>query len=312
MDMFAFLCARRRRYFKRRLIASKITAMESKKVGIIGIGLIGGSIAKALRTSGWASELIGIEANPAHAVKALSLRLVDQVLPLTEAVDRVDVFVCATPVDILVQIIPQVLDLLKPGQIVIEVGSTKTPVYEAIKNHPKRAQFVSTHPMAGTEFSGPEAAVEGLFTGKRGVICDKELSEPEAAATIESLYRDGLGMNLIYMNSIDHDVHTAYISHISHICSFALANTVLEKEKNEERIFELASTGFESTVRLAKSSPETWSQIFHQNQDNLMDVLDEYINTLLKYKGLMLSGSYDKLKDELSKANDIGRILTKH
>jgi prephenate dehydrogenase len=286
--------------------------MESKKVGIIGIGLIGGSIAKALRTSGWASELIGIEANPAHAVKALSLRLVDQVLPLTEAVDRVDVFVCATPVDILVQIIPQVLALLKPGQIVIEVGSTKTPVYEAIKNHPKRAQFVSTHPMAGTEFSGPEAAVEGLFTGKRGVICDKELSAPEAAATIESLYRDGLGMNLIYMNSIDHDVHTAYISHISHICSFALANTVLEKEKNEERIFELASTGFESTVRLAKSSPETWSQIFHQNQDNLMDVLDEYINTLLKYKGLMLSGSYDKLKDELSKANDIGRILTKH
>jgi prephenate dehydrogenase len=286
--------------------------MESKKVGIIGIGLIGGSIAKALRSSAWASELIGIEANPAHAVKALSLRLVDEILPLEEAIERVDVFVCATPVDILVQIIPNVLDQLKPDQIVIEVGSTKTPVYEALKNHPKRKQFVSTHPMAGTEFSGPEAAIEGLFQGKRGVICDKELSAPEAVATIESLYRDGLSMNLIYMDSIDHDVHTAYISHISHICSFALANTVLEKEKNEERIFELASTGFESTVRLAKSSPETWSQIFHQNQDNLMDVLDEYINTLLKYKGLMLSGSYDKLKEELAKANDIGRILNKH
>jgi prephenate dehydrogenase len=285
--------------------------MESKKVGIIGIGLIGGSIAKGLRASGWASELIGIEANPAHAIKALSLRLVDEVLPLSEAIERVDILVCATPVDILVQIIPNVLDQLKPGQIVIEVGSTKTPVYEALKNHPKRAQFVSTHPMAGTEFSGPEAAVDGLFIGKRGVICDKELSSPEAIKTIESLYRDGLGMNLIYMESIDHDVHTAYISHISHICSFALANTVLEKEKNEERIFELASTGFESTVRLAKSSPETWSQIFHQNQENLMDVLDEYINTLLKYKGLMLSGSYDKLKDELGKANDIGRILNK-
>jgi prephenate dehydrogenase len=286
--------------------------MESKKVGIIGIGLIGGSIAKALRSSAWASELIGIEANPAHAVKALSLRLVDEILPLEEAIERVDVFVCATPVDILVQIIPNVLDQLKPDQIVIEVGSTKTPVYEALKNHPKRKQFVSTHPMAGTEFSGPEAAIDGLFQGKRGVICDKELSAPEAVATIESLYRDGLSMNLIYMDSIDHDVHTAYISHISHICSFALANTVLEKEKNEERIFELASTGFESTVRLAKSSPETWSQIFHQNQDNLMDVLDEYINTLLKYKGLMLSGSYDKLKEELAKANDIGRILNKH
>lgn len=286
--------------------------MESKKVGIIGIGLIGGSIAKALRTSGWATELIGIDANPEHAKKALSLRLVDEILTLEEAIERVNVFVCATPVDILVQIIPNVLDHLNPGQIVIEVGSTKTPVYEALKNHPKRAQFVSTHPMAGTEFSGPEAAVEGLFQGKRGVICDKELSSPEAVSTIESLYRDGLGMNLIYMESIDHDVHTAYISHISHICSFALANTVLEKEKNEERIFELASTGFESTVRLAKSSPETWSQIFHQNQENLMDVLDEYINTLLKYKGLMLSGSYDKLKEELGKANDIGRILNKH
>lgn len=286
--------------------------MESKKVGIIGIGLIGGSIAKGLRASGWASELIGIEANPAHAIKALSLRLVDEVLPLAEAIGRVDIVVCATPVDVLVQIIPHVLDQLKPGQIVIEVGSTKTPVFEALKNHPKRAQFVSTHPMAGTEFSGPEAAVDGLFMGKRGVICDKELSSPEAIETIERLYRDGLGMNLIYMESIDHDVHTAYISHISHICSFALANTVLEKEKNEERIFELASTGFESTVRLAKSSPETWSQIFHQNQENVIDVLDEYINTLLKYKGLMLSGNYDKLKDELGKANDIGRILNKH
>ncbi len=174
--------------------------MESKKVGIIGIGLIGGSIAKALRTSGWASELIGIEANPVHAAKALSLRLVDKVQTLEEAIQSVDVFVCATPVDILVQIIPQVLDLLKPHQMVIEVGSTKTPVYEALKNHPKRTQFVSTHPMAGTEFSGPEAAVDGLFTGKRGVICDKELSSPEAAATIERLYRDGLGMNLIYMD----------------------------------------------------------------------------------------------------------------
>lgn len=286
--------------------------MESKKVGIIGIGLIGGSIAKGLRASGWASELIGIEANPAHAIKALSLRLVDEVLPLAEAIGRVDILVCATPVDVLVQIIPHVLDQLKPGQIVIEVGSTKTPVFEALKNHPKRAQFVSTHPMAGTEFSGPEAAMDGLFMGKRGVICDKELSSPEAIETIERLYRDGLGINLIYMESIDHDVHTAYISHISHICSFALATTVLEKEKNEERIFELASTGFESMVRLAKSSPETWSQIFHQNQENVIDVLDEYINTLLKYKGLMLSGSYDKLKDELGKANDIGRILNKH
>lgn len=280
------------------------------KVGIIGIGLIGGSIAKGLRSSGWATDIWGVDANPSHAAKALELGLVEQMVTLEEATLAMDVLVCAVPVENLVGILPGIMNGLKPGQIVIEVGSTKTPVYEALKNHPKRAQFVSTHPMAGTEFSGPEAAVEGLFTGKRGVICDKELSSPDALRRIEHLYTEGLGMQLIYMGSIEHDVHTAYISHISHICSFALANTVLEKEKDEKRIFELASTGFESTVRLAKSSPETWSQIFHQNQENLLDVLDEYINTLLKYKGLLLSGSYDTLKDELKKANDITRILS--
>jgi prephenate dehydrogenase len=280
------------------------------KVGIIGIGLIGGSIAKGLRSSGWATDIWGVDANPSHAAKALELGLVEQMVTLEEATLAMDVLVCAVPVENLVGILPGIMNGLKPGQIVIEVGSTKTPVYEALKNHPKRAQFVSTHPMAGTEFSGPEAAVEGLFTGKRGVICDKELSSPDALLRIEHLYTEGLGMQLIYMGSIEHDVHTAYISHISHICSFALANTVLEKEKDEKRIFELASTGFESTVRLAKSSPETWSQIFHQNQENLLDVLDEYINTLLKYKGLLLSGSYDTLKDELKKANDITRILS--
>jgi prephenate dehydrogenase len=283
--------------------------MGNKKVGLIGIGLIGGSIAKALRSRGWATKLWGVDANPTHAKKALELGLVDQMATLEEAMAEMDVVVCAVPVENLVGILPSIMDALKPGQIVIEVGSTKTSIFEALKNHPKRVQFVSTHPMAGTEFSGPEAAVEGLFTGKRGVICDKEMSSPEALATIENLYEEGLGMQLIYMGSIEHDVHTAYISHISHICSFALANTVLEKEKDEKRIFELASTGFESTVRLAKSSPETWSQIFHQNQENLLDVLDEYINTLLKYKELMLSGSYDTLKDELKKANDISRIL---
>jgi prephenate dehydrogenase len=280
------------------------------KVGIIGIGLIGGSIAKGLRSSGWATDIWGVDANPSHAAKALELGLVEQMVTLEEATLAMDVLVCAVPVENLVGILPGIMNGLKPGQIVIEVGSTKTPVYEALKNHPKRAQFVSTHPMAGTEFSGPEAAVEGLFTGKRGVVCDKELSSPDALRRIEHLYTEGLGMQLIYMGSIEHDVHTAYISHISHICSFALANTVLEKEKDEKRIFELASTGFESTVRLAKSSPETWSQIFHQNQENLLDVLDEYINTLLKYKDLLLSGSYDTLKDELKKANDITRILS--
>jgi len=205
--------------------------MGNKKVGIIGIGLIGGSIAKALRKSSWATNIWGVDANPLHGEKAVSLGLVDRMATLDETIDAMDVLVCAVPVENLVGILPGIIDRLTPGQLVIEVGSTKTPVYEALKNHPKRTQFVSTHPMAGTEFSGPEAAVEGLFTGKRGVICDKELSSPEALACIEDLYQEGMGMQLIYMGSIEHDVHTAYISHISHICSFALANTVLEKRR---------------------------------------------------------------------------------
>ena len=284
--------------------------MDSKQiVGILGIGLIGGSMALDLKKSGWAKKCIGIDTGRKNQKRALELGLIDELKPLDEALKEITLLIIAVPVDNLVAELPTILDKLRSDQVVIEVGSTKTPIFEAIKNHPKRALFVSTHPMAGTEFSGPEAAIENLFKNKRAVICDQDLSNPQAVKLVEDMYQKGLGMNLIYMDSISHDVHTAYISHISHICSFALANTVLEKEKDEKRIFELASTGFESTVRLAKSSPETWIQIFHQNQENLLDVLDEYINTLLKYKGLLLAGSYDKLKEELEKANEIKRVL---
>ncbi|MFM6949009.1 MAG: prephenate dehydrogenase [Aquirufa sp.] len=284
--------------------------MESNQVvGILGIGLIGGSMALDLKNSQWAKKCIGIDTGRKNQKRALELGLIDELLPLEEALKEITLLILAVPVDNLVAELPSILDKLNENQVVIEVGSTKTPVFESIKNHPKRDLFVSTHPMAGTEFSGPEAAIEKLFQNKRAVICDRELSNPKAIQLVEDMYQNGLGMNLIYMDSISHDVHTAYISHISHICSFALASTVLEKEKDEKRIFELASTGFESTVRLAKSSPETWIQIFHQNQENLLDVLDEYINTLLKYKGLLLAGSYDKLKEELEKANEIKRVL---
>jgi prephenate dehydrogenase len=167
---------------------------------------------------------------------------------------------------------------------------------------------MATHPMAGTEYSGPEAAIRHLFTGKNVVLCDVEKSDSDVIKSVEKMYKS-LFMKLIYMNSEEHDIHTAYISHISHICSFALALTVLEKEKEEYRIFELASSGFDSTVRLAKSNPETWIPIFRQNQENIIDVLDEYINKLLRIKGLMLAEGYDTLKKDLQKANEIKRIL---
>ena len=280
-------------------------------ITIVGLGLIGGSMALSLRENHFVDSLIGVDTNPLHTAKALELNLVDSVTSLENAVSKSDIIVVATPVNTLTSILPQILDLITENQVVIEVGSTKSPVIEAVKNHPNRQSFVATHPMAGTEFSGPEAAVLHLFEGKVCVLCDVQDSKPKLVETIKKMYAEGLKMNIIFMESSAHDVHTAYISHISHICSFALASTVLAKEKDEDSIFNLASTGFESTVRLAKSNPETWIPIFKQNQENIIDVLDEYITTLLKFKGLMISDSYDKFKECLIQANDIKRILNK-
>jgi len=280
-------------------------------ITIVGLGLIGGSMALSLKENHFVKTLIGVDNNPEHTMKALELGLVDSVASLKDAVAQSDIIIVATPVNTLTSILPEILDLITENQIVIEVGSTKKPMIDAVKNHPNRQNFVATHPMAGTEFSGPEAAIRHLFDGKMCVLCDVQDSKTELVEIIKTMYSDGLKMNIIFMESNAHDVHTAYISHISHICSFALASTVLAKEKDEESIFNLASTGFESTVRLAKSNPETWIPIFKQNQENIIDVLDEYITTLLKFKGLMISDSYDKFKECLVQANDIKRILNK-
>jgi prephenate dehydrogenase len=276
-------------------------------ITIIGLGLIGGSLAIGLRENGFADKLIGVENNKTHADKALKMGLVDDIETLQNAVNQSNVIIVATPVDALASLLPQVLDLVNQ-QIVIEVGSTKRPILAAVSGHPNRNRFVATHPMAGTEYSGPEAAVRHLYTNKNCVLCNVSESDEDAVKTTEKMYKS-LFMKLIYMNAEEHDRHTAYISHLSHICSFALATTVLEKEKAEHRIFELASTGFDSTVRLAKSNPETWIPIFRQNQDNIIEVLDEYINNLLKFKGLMLAEGYDRLMLELEKANGIKKIL---
>jgi prephenate dehydrogenase len=276
-------------------------------VSVVGLGLIGGSLALALKDHKYASHIIGVAHRPVTAQKALDLGLVDQILPLDQAVAQADIVIVATPVDSYVTLLPQILDLVDQ-QIVIEVGSTKLQVVASLANHAKRANFVATHPMAGTEYSGPEAAIHELFTDKLCVLCDTHLSDPAKVKTIEAMYQ-AIHMRLEYMDSASHDQHTAYISHISHICSFALALTVLEKEKDEKQIFNLASTGFASTVRLAKSNPDTWVPIFRQNKDNVLSVLDEYINTLLKFKGLMLADSYPKLHEFFEQANQIKKIL---
>lgn len=277
------------------------------KVSIIGIGLIGGSIAIALYESGFATEIIGVEASETHAKRALELGLVNRILPLDEAIAASDIVIVATPVNSLTHLLPLILNKVEK-QIVMDVGSTKVNIMEAVRMHPKRQNFIATHPMAGTEFSGPEAAIPKLFEGKVCVLCDVEGSSNEAQSLAERMYKS-MKMKILYMDAESHDIHTAYVSHISHISSFALALTVLEKERDEDAIFDLASGGFQSTVRLAKSNPETWIPIFEQNRDNVLDVLDEHIHILSTMRSHLIKRRFKDFYEMIEKANDIKRIL---
>ncbi len=277
------------------------------QVTIIGVGLIGGSLAIALKEKGIATHVIGVDANPAHAQKALDLGLVDEILPLQEAVQKAALVIIAIPVNATEKIIGGLLNLVDK-QVVMDTGSTKEALIQQLTDHPKRNRFVTTHPMWGTEYSGPEAAVHGAFQDKATVICNKSESDSDAVELVENIYR-ALGMHIIYMDAAAHDLHAAYVSHISHITSFALANTVLEKEREEDAIFELASGGFESTVRLAKSNPQMWVPIFMQNRENILDVLNEHISQLRKFKSCLEKENYEYLLELIENANKIKRII---
>ena len=277
-------------------------------ITVVGVGLIGGSMALGLKELGIAKKVIGVSRKDDSLAKALELNIIDEALPLEEAVKQADIIYIAIPVDATVKAVLQVMDLITYKQIVIDAGSTKFALCDAVKNHPMRKQFVASHPMWGTEFSGPEAAVKGAFAGRACVICEKEKSGKDAVDATEKIYKD-LGMHIIYMNAENHDIHAAYISHISHITSFALANTVLEKEKEEDAIFEMAGGGFESTVRLAKSNAAMWAPIFMQNKENVLDVLNEHISQLRKFKASLEKENVSYLIELIENANKIKRIL---
>lgn len=278
------------------------------KIGIIGLGLIGGSMGLALKKSGYAAGVLGYDANADHSQWALENEIIGmQCRTIEELVTASDLIILAVPVREIAEILPSVLDRTD-RQMVIDVGSTKEEIINRVKEHPQRGRFLATHPMAGTEFSGPEAALADLFEGKVCVFCDRADSDEDVAVEVEKLYQS-IGMNIVDYNSRDHDIHTAYVSHISHISSFALALTVLEKEKNENRIFELASGGFSSTVRLAKSNPDTWIPIFKQNRDNVLDVLDEHINVISQFRTLLIKKDFDTFYSLIERANDISKIL---
>lgn len=280
---------------------------QQHTIAIIGLGLIGGSMAISLKENSFAKHIIGVDLNTESEDKALRRRIIDDAFSLEEAIEKADIIVVSTPMDAMKTVLPTILEQVD-NQLVIDVGSTKQTLLAQLKDHPKRGRFVATHPMAGTEYSGIEAAIPNLFRHKYTVLCDVPDSDKDAVDLTKKLY-ESMQMKIAYLDAKSHDVHCAYVSHISHISSFALALTVLEKEQDEAKIFELASSGFSSTVRLAKSSPDMWVPIFRQNRNNVLDVLDEHINTLAKFRSLLIKEDFEQFYEMIEAANSITKII---
>ncbi len=275
---------------------------------VIGLGLIGGSFALSLKDKHLCERVVGVEHSELNAHKAIELGLVDAVTTLDIALAESDLIVLATPVDIIPTLAIKILNRIRPDQVLMDMGSTKQELCEMVMMHPNRGRLVATHPMWGTENSGPEAAEHNAFKGRTVVICEREASDRDALALVEKIYNT-LGMPIRYMSAEEQDTHCAYVSHISHITSFALALTVLEKEREEEHIFDLAGGGFESTVRLAKSLPQTWAPIFLGNKYNILDVLREHIHQLQILRRMIERDDKEGLIEAMQRANKIREIL---
>ncbi|MCA6079045.1 prephenate dehydrogenase [Fulvivirga sedimenti] len=280
------------------------------KIGVIGCGLIGGSMVMDLKAKGWTDRVYGVDANERHADSARAYGFIDEVTDLDHIAELTDVILLAIPVQAIQTVLPVLLDQLNDEQVVIDMGSTKAAICEHIKTHPRRKQYVAAHPIAGTENTGPSAAHEGLFKDKVNIICDRERTGAHAMDVAASMFR-ALGMKTVFMDAAEHDRHIAYVSHLSHISSFMLGHTVLEIEKDEKSIFNMAGSGFQSTVRLAMSSPDMWTPIFMQNAQNVTNALDEYIDHLVQFRKLLNEGDREGLQELLLRANQIRRILKK-
>jgi prephenate dehydrogenase len=278
------------------------------KATIIGLGLIGGSMALDLKKAGLVTELTGIDLNKDHAAKALELALVNGIDTEGKTIATADLIIISIPVSVLSQLLPSILDSVKKDAVVIDTGSTKSLVCKAVSTHKNRGQFVAAHPIAGTENSGPTAAFSGLFQNKTNIICEKEKSSAQALDIAEKIFA-ALGMNTIYMEAGEHDKHVAYVSHLSHVSSFLLGQTVLDIERDEKNIFALAGSGFSSTVRLAKSSPDMWAPIFEQNAEHLSQALLEYIMHLQKFQYHLMKRDVKELHKIMTDANRIREVL---
>ena len=277
------------------------------KVHVIGIGLIGGSMALDIKSLHPNATIYGIDNNESHLAEAIALGVIEQAATFEDLAEA-DFVIVSVPVDVALTVLPKVLDAIGENTIVFDVGSTKIPICETVVNHPKRRHFIAAHPIAGTEFSGPSAAIKGLFEGKTNIICEVEKTTFKLQEKALDLFKS-MGMRIRYMDPKSHDKHIAYVSHLSHISSFMLGKTVINKEKDEQDIFDMAGSGFESTVRLAKSSPAMWTPIFKQNKKQVVKTLEEYISNLTKFKELLENEDYEAIYNEMQSVNKIKEIL---
>ncbi|MEZ4792690.1 MAG: prephenate dehydrogenase [Gelidibacter sp.] len=278
-----------------------------KNIYIIGVGLIGGSFALDIKRINPNAKIYGIDQNDSHLDEAIDLQLIEAKATY-DHLKNADLVILSIPVDSAVVELIKILDAISDTTLVMDVGSTKFPVCKAIESHPKRRNFLATHPIAGTEFSGPKAAIPNLYQNKTLIICEVEKTAFKLQEAALKLFSD-MGMRIRYMNPVAHDKHIAYVSHLSHISSFMLGKTVIEKEKNERDIFDMAGSGFASTVRLAKSSPAMWTPIFKQNKDNVLETLEEYINNLTHFMDMIKRDDYDAIFAEMENTNHIKDIL---
>ncbi len=274
---------------------------------MIGVGLIGGSFAIDIKKNNPKAIIHGISRKEETLNKALELKLIDKKATLDD-LKNADLVIVSIPVDATVKLLPTILDKISETGLVVDAGSTKEAICKVVEHHPKRRNFLACHPIAGTEKSGPTAAISGLYAGKTNIICEVEKTTFKLQEKALQLFTD-IGMRIRYMDPISHDKHIAYVSHLSHISAFMLGKTVINKAKNERDIFDMAGSGFESTVRLAKSSPAMWTPIFKQNKENVIETLEAYINNLQHFKELMQDDKFSEIFNEMENTNHIKQIL---
>ena len=277
------------------------------KIIITGVGLIGGSFALDLRELFPEAEILGMDVNRMHLEKSVSLGIINGIAG-EDDISTSDMVIIAIPVDVSIEVVQDILCKVKDDCLVIDTGSTKLRLCDALKDNSKRRNLLAAHPIAGTEYSGPEAAVQDLYQNKTMIICEVEKTAFKLQERALDIFQK-LGMRIRYMDARAHDKHIAYVSHLSHISSFMLGKTVLEKEKNERDIFDMAGSGFASTVRLAKSSPAMWTPIFKENRENVLETLTEYIANLSGFKQLLEKNDFEEVYREMERTNYIKTIL---